>query len=108
MLSVIEEVGKDHSLQHDGLNFSMAIAHNSIGDFRKEVGSKENLVKAKKHYELAKDLYEVEVIKDEFGAMIMERNISIVVAKLNGKELELDATEEMNYWRKRYNHWLAT
>jgi hypothetical protein len=102
MLSIIEEVDKDPSLQHDGLTHSMATAHHSMGVFRTEFGSKENLEKAKEHYERAKDLYEM--VGEEVEAMTMECNVRVVVAKLNGNEVELDMTQEIIYCQKRYNY----
>jgi tetratricopeptide (TPR) repeat protein len=102
MLSIIEKVDKSPTLQYDELTHSMAIAHNSMGEFRSEFGSKENLEKAKKHFERSIDLYEV--IGDELGMMTMERIISIVEAELRGnRENELDTTQEMNYFRKSYD-----
>jgi hypothetical protein len=104
MLSIIEKVDKDPSLQHNGMNHSMARAHHSMGLFHKEFGSKDNLEKAKKNYERAKVLYEM--VGEEVSVMTIERQICIVVAKLNGNEVELDAREEIIYWQKCYNHWL--
>jgi tetratricopeptide (TPR) repeat protein len=100
MLSVIEEVDKDPSLQHDDLTHSMARGHNAIADFHREFGSKENLEKAKEHYGRAKDLYEA--IREEVFVMAMEREIRMVVANLNGNEVKLDTTEEIIFLRKTY------
>jgi hypothetical protein len=103
VLSIIEEVDKDPSLQHNDniMTLLMAMAHHSMGDFRKEFGSKDNLEKAKEHYELAKDLYEA--VGEELGVMNVEREIRMVAANLNGNEVELDTTQEMSYCRKSYN-----
>jgi len=100
LLSIIEEVDKDPSLQHDDLTHSMARGHNAIADFHREFGSKENLEKAKEHYGRAKDLYEA--IREEVFVMAMEREIRMVVANLNGNEVKLDTTEEIIFLRKTY------
>jgi hypothetical protein len=109
MLSIIEEVDKDPSLQHDGLTHSMATAHHLIGAFRhkegSEYGSKENLEKAKEHFERAKYLYEA--IGEELEVMAVEKELRMVLANLNGNEVELDATQDMNYFRKSYNHFIG-
>jgi hypothetical protein len=104
MLSIIEEFDKDPLLQHVQLvTRVMALVHHSIGEFRNKFGTDANLEKAKKHYELAKNLYEV--AGREVEVMTMEREIRMVVAKLNGNENELETTEEkIIYCQKRYNH----
>ena len=101
MLSIIEEADNDPSLQHDGLTntSTIALAHHVMADFH-QFGSEENLEKAKKHYDRAKDLYKV--VGTEVDVMTMERYISIIDAKLSGNEVGLGAAEEINYWRKNY------
>jgi len=106
MLSIIKEVDNDHSLQHYELTLSIAMAQQFMGEFHDQVGaysrSNEYLEKAKKHFKLAKDRYEV-LEGEEINVMAMDRKIRTIVAKLSGTEPKLNMAEEILFWRKRYN-----
>ncbi|KAK1740057.1 hypothetical protein QTG54_009007 [Skeletonema marinoi] len=100
MISIIEIADKDPSLQHDGMSHSIAMAETSIGEFRYELGTKEDLEEAKTHFIRSKDLWEG--LGEDLDVRAMERAIRMVGAKLSGTEPELDA-EEILFWRKLYN-----
>jgi len=101
MISIIEIVDKDPSLQHDGMSHSIAMAETSIGEFRYELGTKEDLEEAKKHFIRSKDLWEG--LGEDLDVRAMERAIRMVGAKLSGTEPKLNMAEEILFWRKLYN-----
>eukprot|EP00985_Skeletonema_marinoi_P007396 scaffold3244_cov151-Skeletonema_marinoi.AAC.1 len=96
MISIIEIADKDPSLQHDGMSHSIAMAETSIGEFRYELGTKEDLEEAKTHFIRSKDLWEG--LGEDLDVRAMERAIRMVGAKLSGTE-----PEEILFWRKLYN-----
>jgi len=102
MISIIEIVDKDPSLQHDGMSHSIAMAETSIGEFKQyELGTKEYLEEAKKHFIRSKDLWEG--LGKVLDVRAMDRKIRTIVAKLSGTEPELDTAEEIIHWRTKYN-----
>ena len=108
MLSIIEQMKQNSSLERYKKRY-IAASNMDLGDFFRRIGSNDYLEKAKKHYILSKDLYEeLGEENDKMSVMILERKICRVVAKMRGTEPEVNAAEDVVYWRKVYKHFKSS